>query len=58
MRREINLIHDALSCDRIDMWRPIGHLIKRSPSAIGDSDSSLYAAGGFRLDMGYRRYWE
>ena len=58
MRREINLIHDALSCDRIDMWRPIGHLIKRSPSAIGDSDSSLHAAGGFSLDMGYWWYWE
>ena len=40
------------------MWRPIGHLIKRSPSGMGDSDSSLHAAGGFSLDMGFWWYWE
>ena len=40
------------------MWRPIGHLIKRSPSAVGYSDSSLHAAGGYSLDMGFWWYIE
>ncbi len=58
MRQEINLIHRALSSDWIDMWRPLGHLIIRIPSAIGYSDSSLHAAGGYSLDMGYWWYIE
>ena len=40
------------------MWRPLGHFVKRSPSAIGDSDSSLHAAGGYSFDMGYWWYLE
>ena len=58
MRRELALIRTALSSDWISMWRPLGHFVKRSPSAIGDSDSSLHAAGGYSLDMGYWWYME
>ena len=58
MRRKLNLIRTALSSDWISMWRPLGHFVKRSPSAIGDSDSSLHAAGGYSFDMGYWWYLE
>ena len=40
------------------MWRPMGHLIKRSPSAVGYSDSCLHAAGGYSLDLGFWWYLE
>ena len=40
------------------MWRPIGHLITRSPSATGWSDSCLHAAGGYSLNMGFWWYME
>ena len=40
------------------MWRPIGHLIKQSPSGVGYSDSCLHAAGGCILDLGFWWYLE
>ena len=58
MRAETNLIFHALSSPWIDMWRPLGHLIKRTPSGIGYSDSCLHAAGGYSLDMGFWWYIE
>ena len=58
MRREITLVYKALSSPWINMWRPIGHLIKRRPSAIGYSDSCLHAAGGYSLDLGFWWYIE
>ena len=58
MRRETALIFRALSSNWIDMWRPIGHLIKQSPSGVGYSDSCLHAAGGYSLDLGFWWYLE
>ena len=58
MRSELRLIYEALTSDWIDMWRPIGHLIRRLPSGLGYSDSCLHAAGGYSLDMGYWWYIE
>ena len=58
LRRELKLILDALSCTWIDMWRPIGHLVDRTPSGIGYSDSCLHAAGGFSFDMKFWWYHE
>ena len=54
LRREIELVHDALSSDWIEMWRPIGHLVPRDPSCTGWSDSCLHAAGGYSFDL---RFW-
>ena len=54
LRYELKLILDALSCPWINMWRPIGHLVDRTPSGVGRSDSCLHAAGGFSYDM---RFW-
>jgi hypothetical protein len=58
MRKELTIICEALSSPWIDMWRPLGHLIKREPSGIGYSDSSLHAAGGYSLCMGFWWYIE
>ena len=58
MRREITLVYKALTSPWINMWRPIGHLIKRRPSAVGYSDSCLHAAGGYSLDLGFWWYIE
>ena len=58
LRRELKLILDALSCTWIDMWRPIGHLVDRTPSGLGYSDSCLHAAGGFSFDMKFCWYHE
>ena len=56
LRREIELVHCALSSDWIDMWRPIGHLIPRDPSCTAWSDSCLHAAGGYSFDLGFWWY--
>ena len=58
MRNERKLIRDALSSGWIDIWRPMRHLIKRTPSGIGYSDSCLHAAGGYSIDMGFWWYIE
>ena len=51
LREELHLITRALSADWINFSRPIGHMIKHTPSGIGHSDSCLCAAGGFSVDM-------
>ena len=56
LRKEIKLVHDALTCNWIDPWRPIGHMIPRDPSGTAWSDSSLHAAGGFSYEMGFWWY--
>ena len=58
MRHELRLVTEALSSPWIEMWQPLGHLIKRSPSGTGWSDSSLHAAGGYSLDMKFWWYIE
>jgi len=58
LRRELRLILDALSSPWINMWRPIGHLVDRTPSGLGYSDSCLHAAGGFSFSMKYWWYHE
>ena len=58
MRRELKIVTEALSSPWIDMWQPLGHLIKRKPSGTGWSDSSLHAAGGYSLDMKFWWYIE
>ena len=58
LRIELHLIYQIFTSSWVDMTRPIGHMIKREPSAIGYSDSSLHAAGGYSLDMGFWWYIE
>ena len=58
LRAELSLIARALSSDWIEMRRPIGHFVRRDPSGTAWSDSSLDAAGGFSLDMGFWWYIE
>ena len=36
--RKLKLILNAFSCPWINMWRPIGHLVDRTPSGLGCSD--------------------
>lgn len=56
MKEELHLIIRALESRRLKLRTPIGHLIRRDPSARAWSDSSLRAAGGFSVDMGFWWY--
>ena len=58
LRIELRLIYRIFTSSWVDMTRPIGHMIKREPSAIGYSDSSLRAAGGYSIEMGFWWYIE
>ena len=56
--QELHLITKALESALISKRAPIGHLIRRDPSATAWSDSCLYAAGGFSTDMRFWWYFE
>ena len=56
VRRETTLVFRALSSSWIDMWRPTSHLIQRSPSGVGYSDSCLHTTGGYSLYLGFWWY--
>ncbi len=58
LRKELKMIQEALSSDWIDLERPIGHMVQRTPTGIGHSDSCLHAAGGFSIEMGFWWYIE
>ena len=58
LRIELRLIYRIFTSSWVDMTRPIGHMIKREPSAIEYSDSSLRAAGGYSIEMGFWWYIE
>jgi hypothetical protein len=53
MHEELKFIKSALECPRVQKSAPIAHLIPRGPDAEAWGDSSLDAAGGFSLDMGF-----
>ena len=54
LREELHLIASLLESKHVKQRTPIAHLIRRDPSATAWSDSCLYAAGGFSVDM---RFW-
>ena len=58
LRQELHLITTALQSNRLKMGSPIGHLIRRDPSASAWSDSCLFAAGGYSVDMNFWWYIE
>lgn len=58
LREELQLIIAALSSRRVKMRTPISHLVRRDPSSVAKSDSSLKAAGGYSIDMKFWWYIE
>ena len=58
LREELHLITTALKHHRLKLRTPIAHLVRRDPSAKAWSDSSLHAAGGFSISMGFWWYIE
>ena len=54
LREELHILLTALESPHLSVRTPIGHLVRRDPSAIAWSDSCLYAAGGFSPAM---RFW-
>ena len=58
LREELHLIIKALENKRLNKRTPLAHLVRRDPSATAWSDSCLYAAGGFSIDMDFWWYIE
>ena len=58
LREELQLLTRVLQSPHVCLRTPIGHLIRRDPSSTAWSDSCLYAAGGFSVDMGFWWYIE
>ena len=58
LKEEIKLITAALSADWVNKRSKIAHMIPRSPTGVGKSDSSLSAAGGYSFDMFFWWYLE
>ena len=60
MREELHLIIRVLESRRVKhrFRTPIAHLVRRDPSATAWSDSCLYAAGGYSVDMKFWWYIE
>ena len=55
MKRELQMLRDIFSNPTDYPWTvPIAHLIPRDPTFSAWGDSSLYAAGGFSLDL---QFW-
>ena len=52
------MLQRTFSSDWITFERPIGHFVDRVPSGKARGDSSLKAAGGFSIDMGFWWYIE
>ena len=58
LREELHLILAALKSRKLSLRTPIAHLVRRDPSATAWSDSCLYAAGGFSINMSFWWYIE
>jgi len=58
LREELHLIIKALQSKRLNLRTPLGHLVRRDPSAEAFSDSCLHAAGGWSTDMDFWWYIE
>ena len=56
LREELHLVLAILRSRQVRHRTPLGHLVRRDPSARAWSDSCLYAAGGFSTDMGFWWY--
>jgi hypothetical protein len=55
MRKEIEFLRDKLDpCSDVVWETPIGHIIKRTPTAVSFGDSSLTGMGGYSIDM---KFW-
>lgn len=55
MRMEIEFLRDKLDPRSDVLWEtPIGHIIKRTPTAMSFGDSSLTGMGGYSLGM---KFW-
>ena len=55
LRAELDLLTQIIEDPSIRWSSPIAHLIKRTPDFQAWGDSSLDAAGGFSIDLGF--YW-
>ena len=53
LRNELKLLSKALDSEWVTFDRPISHCIARAPSGRAGGDSSLLAAGGYSIDMGF-----
>ena len=52
---ELSFLHDVLADPSAYPWEcPIAHLVPRSPDFTATGDSSLFAAGGYSLDL---KFW-
>ena len=60
MREELHLIIQVLESRRVKhrFRTPIAHLVRRDPSTTAWSDSCLYAAGGYSVNMKFWWYIE
>lgn len=58
LREELHLLTAVLSSPEVKMRTPIAHLVRRDPSAIAWSDSSLTASGGYSDKMGFWWYYK
>lgn len=58
LREELHLLTAVLSSREVNMRTPIAHLVRRDPSAMAWSDSSLTASGGYSDSMGYWYYYK
>jgi hypothetical protein len=56
LREEICLLVSTMKSRDVRFSTPIGHLVRREPSSRAWSDSCLYAAGGYSVDMGFWWY--
>jgi hypothetical protein len=58
LRAELQLVHEALLLPPTLHSSPIAHLVPRTPTAVVRGDSSLDAAGGYSLTLGFWWYLE
>jgi hypothetical protein len=58
LREELHLILRILKARRQKLRSPITHLVRSNPSATAWSDSCIYAAGGWCINLGFWWYIE
>ena len=58
LKEELHIILSALRSRHMSLRTPIAHLVRRDPSSIAWSDSCLFAAGGYSIDMKFWWYIE
>jgi hypothetical protein len=58
LRKELNIVRQALADPTIRKGSSISHLIPRTPLSVPCCDSSLHAAGGFSTELGFWWYIE